>query len=226
MKAWLRSVYYTLVRLRLLVVGERRATWKKLRKQGRIEVGVGHYGIPIIKHYIHDETRLLVGNYSALSETAIVMLGGQHDASHVTTYPLRIMLKLPGAGQDGVPVHTADTRIGSDVWLAQRAFVRSGITIGHGAIIAAGAVLTKDVPPFAIMGGNPAKVIRYRHTEEQREALLEIRWWDWPEAEIRRATPLLATDDVDAFIDYARRRFPDGPTGAVADVPAPADPFS
>ena len=80
------------------------------------------------------------------------------------------------------------------------------MTIGDGAIVATGAVVTKDVPPYAIVGGVPAKVIRYRHTEEQREALLEIRWWDWPREEIVKAVPLLVSPDIDAFIQYARDR--------------------
>jgi hypothetical protein len=80
------------------------------------------------------------------------------------------------------------------------------VHIGDGAVIAAGAVVTKDVPPYAIVAGNPAKVIRYRHTEEQRAALLEIKWWDWTDEEVREAVPLLAGSDIDAFIEYARAR--------------------
>jgi acetyltransferase-like isoleucine patch superfamily enzyme len=222
LRKWRRS----LNRLHALLIGENEASWRRLVRAGRIESGPGTYGIPIVKDYVHDKTRLIVGNYCALSETALVMLGGEHNPDHVTSYPFRILLQLPGAGQDEVPVPTGDTRIGSDVWLTQRTFVRSGVTIGDGAVIASCAVVTKDVPPFAIVGGNPARVIRYRHTEEQRAALLEIRWWDWPEQEVRRAVPLLASSDIDAFIDYARRRFPQGPGTAPADVPAPVDPFT
>ncbi len=82
----------------------------------------------------------------------------------------------------------------------------SGITIGDGAVIAGGAVVTKDVPPYAIVGGNPAKLIRYRFTPEQIEALLEIKWWDWPVDDVREAVPLIAGDDIDAFIEYARNK--------------------
>ena len=124
----------------------------------------------------------------------------------VTTFPLRMRLKLPGAGEDGIPVPTGDTVIGSDVWLTMRTFVRSGVTIGDGAIVASGAVVINDVPPYAIVGGNPAKVIRYRFTPEQIEALLEIRWWDWPDSLVVEATPLLSGTDVDAFIAWARKQ--------------------
>jgi len=75
-----------------------------------------------------------------------------------------------------------------------------------GAIIAANSLVNKDVPDYAIAGGMPAKVLRYRFPEEQRKALLEIAWWDWPDDEVRKAVPLLAAKDIDAFIDYARER--------------------
>ena len=77
--------------------------------------------------------------------------------------------------------------IGHDVWLGSGAIVLSGVTIGHGAVVAAHAVVTRDVPPYAIVGGNPAKVIRYRFDEETVAALLEAPWWDLPRDKI--ATP-------------------------------------
>jgi acetyltransferase-like isoleucine patch superfamily enzyme len=188
------------------VIGSNLAQQRRLVKAGRMVLGQHTYGIPVIKTYDHDRTRLIVGSYSALSEEAIVMLGGEHAIDRVTTFPLRIRLQLPGAGEDGIPVPTGDTVIGSDVWLTMRTFVRSGVTIGDGAIVASGAVVNKDVPPFAIVGGNPAKVIRYRFSEEQIEALLEIRWWDWPDDLVRQAVPLLSGTDVDAFIAWAREQ--------------------
>lgn len=206
MRNFLRYVKHTSIRAHDAVVGPNLAVQRRLMKAGRVTIGPHTYGIPIIKHYIYDETKLIVGSYSALSETAIVMLGGEHAIDRVTTYPLRINWQMEGAGQDGIPVPTGDTYIGSDVWLTMRTFVRSGVTIGDGAIIASGAVVTKDVPPFAIVAGNPGKVIRFRHTEEQRAALLDICWWDWPDDEVRAAVPLLSGNDIDAFIDYARER--------------------
>jgi acetyltransferase-like isoleucine patch superfamily enzyme len=200
---WLR---HALQRARDAVVEPRYAQWRRLVRAGRLTVGRHTYGYPVIKTYTHDETRLVVGAYSALSEESIVMLGGEHATDRVTTYPLRIRLKLPGAGEDGIPVKTGDTVIGSDVWLTMRTFIRSGVTIGDGAIVAAGAVVVDDVPPYAIVGGNPAKVIRYRFTPEQIEALLEIRWWDWPDELVVEATPLLCGTDIDAFIAWARER--------------------
>jgi acetyltransferase-like isoleucine patch superfamily enzyme len=150
-----------------------------------------------------------VGNYSSLGGT--FFLGGQHPHKTVTTYPFRINYRLPGAGEDGCPVPTGDTYVGSDVWCGYGTWIQSGVRIGDGAVIASGAVVTRDVPDYAIMGGVPAKVIGWRHTEEQRAALVEIRWWDWPEEEILEALPYLTSEDIDAFIEYARARRPAAP---------------
>jgi acetyltransferase-like isoleucine patch superfamily enzyme len=203
---FLRWLRHALRRAHDAVLEPNYAEQRRLMKAGRMTVGRHSYGIPVIKTYTHDTTKLTIGAYSAVSETSIVMLGGEHAVDRVTTFPLRITLKLPGAGEDGIPVKTGDTVIGNDVWVTQRTFVRSGVTIGDGAIVAAGAVVIKDVPPFAIVGGNPAKVLRYRFTPEQIEALLEIRWWDWPDELVVEATPLLCGTDIDAFIAWAREQ--------------------
>jgi acetyltransferase-like isoleucine patch superfamily enzyme len=204
---FLRWLRHALRRAHDAILEPRYAQQRRLVKAGRMTVGRHTYGIPVIKTYENEpHQRLLVGSYSALSEESIVMLGGEHAVDQVTTFPLRITLGLPGALEDGMPVKTGDTVIGSDVWLTMRTFVRSGVTIGDGAIVAAGAVVINDVPPFAIVGGNPAKVIRYRFSPEQIEALLEIRWWDWPDELVVEATPLLSDTDIDKFIAWAREQ--------------------
>jgi chloramphenicol O-acetyltransferase type B len=82
-------------------------------------------------------------------------------------------------------------------------FTRDGIKIGNGALIAAGAVVVKDIPDYAIAGGVPAKVIRYRFDERTIEDLLQLEWWNWPEEKLRRAQSCFAQNDVRALLDWA-----------------------
>ena len=85
------------------------------------------------------------------------------------------------------------------MWVGYGAVILAGVTVGDGAIIGTRAVVTKDVPPYTIVGGIPAKPIRKRFSEDTIAALLELRWWDWPEAQVRRAIPLLQAGDLDAL---------------------------
>jgi acetyltransferase-like isoleucine patch superfamily enzyme len=186
------------------VRGQDAATLRRLQKSGRVTYGPHTYGIPTIMTYHYGVEKLHIGAYSSIGGTYI--LGGQHGVDRVTTYPHRINWGMEGAGTDGFPNSGPDTYVGADAWTAENSLMMSGVTIGDGAIIAAGAVVTKDVPPYAIVGGNPAKLIRYRFDDEQIAALLEIKWWDWPDDEVREAVPLLSGPDVDAFIAYAREK--------------------
>ncbi len=202
LKYWVRAILHAWLRVWTTIVGKDEYTWNKLTKSGRVVAGPQTYGIPEILHFIRGTEKLYVGNYSSLGGT--YLLGGKHSVVNVTTYPHRILWGMEGAGEDGYPTFSGDTHVGSDVWTCAGSFMLSGITIGDGAIVAAGAVVTKDVPPYAIVAGNPAKVVKYRFTPEQIEALLEIKWWDWPVEKVREAVPMIAQDDIDAFIAYAR----------------------
>ena len=102
------------------------------------------------------------------------------------------------------------SNIGSDVWIGTRAIIMDGINIGDGAIVAAGAVVTKDVPPFAVVGGIPAKVIKYRFAPEVIQRLLEIKWWDLPDEEITRCIDLFHTpnptiEDINTFFPVEQK---------------------
>lgn len=202
LKSEARTFVYAGRRFRDSYRGADSSHWRRLQKSGRVTLGPGTYGVPEVWTFMHGTERLHVGAYTSIGST--FLLGGRHAVDRVTTYPHRILMGLAGAGKDGFPTPTGDTYVGSDCWMCPRALIMSGVTVGDGAIVGAGAVVTNDVPPFAIVGGNPARVIRFRFPDDQIEALLEIKWWDWPEAEIRAAVPLIAGDDIQAFIDFAR----------------------
>ena len=91
--------------------------------------------------------------------------------------------------------------VGHDVWIGYGATIMPGVQVGSGAIIATASVVTKDVPPFAIVGGNPAQLIRYRFDEGVREALLEIAWWDWDAAKVTRNVRAICGGDLQALRD-------------------------
>jgi virginiamycin A acetyltransferase len=134
--------------------------------------------------YAHGPERLIIGRYCAIaSGVRFVMPGANHADLGPSTFPFgifgepwaeRTMDLVMGAPSRG------DTVVGNDVWLGYRALVLPGVTVGHGAVVAAASVVASDVPPYAIVGGNPARVIRRRYEDQDVERLLRAAWWDWP----------------------------------------------
>ncbi len=132
------------------------------------------------------------------------MDGGNHRIDWVTTFPFRAVYGLEGAYADGHPETKGDIEIGSDVWIGRGARVMSGVTIGHGAVVAAYSVVTKDVRPYAIVAGVPASERRRRFTDEQITALLQIAWWDWPMGRILASVPILCAGRIEEFVAAAQ----------------------
>lgn len=125
--------------------------------------------------------------------------GGAHPIDMVSTSPIFYAGKNI-FGRNFGNIRTELNRpvvIGNDVWIGENAFINDGLTIGDGAIIGAHSVVTRDVPPYAIVAGAPAKLIRYRFTEDKVEKLLDIKWWDWSEEELKtRGTHFTSFDDL------------------------------
>ncbi|NKS84722.1 hypothetical protein GS571_03705 [Rhodococcus hoagii] len=122
---------------------------------------------------------------------------------------MRIRLGLPGAGSDRHPLPKGDLVIGNDVWIGAGATVLSGIAIGDGAIVGAGSVVSRDVEPYSIVVGNPARVIRKRFSDSQIRDLVEIGWWRWPASVVADRCADLSSQNIDAFIERYRGA-PDG----------------
>lgn len=146
-----------------------------------------------------------VGNFSFIARRSIVG-PGLHPANYLSPHAIFYKKKSwpwhPEWRADIDFEENPRTKIGSDVWIGIGCTVLSGVTIGDGAIIAAGAVVTKDVPPYAIVGGVPAKIIRYRFPQEMIDRLLEIQWWNLPDEEITKVIdvfhkPDLTMEDLD-----------------------------
>jgi acetyltransferase-like isoleucine patch superfamily enzyme len=163
------------------------------------EIGRGSYGDLIVVRYPGD-ARLRMGAYCSVAAEVKVMLGGEHRPDWTTTYPFPA--RDPRfAAIEGHPRTKGDVVIGNDVWLGREAMILSGVTIGDGAVVGARALVTRDVPPYAIVAGNPAQFVRSRFAPEIVARLLAIRWWDWPEERIARAVPQMLDRDITAFLD-------------------------
>lgn len=148
-------------------------------------------------------TTLKVGQFCSFAHGAHIILGGEHRADFVSTYRFpayppfnRTHLHLA----EDTSVTKGAVVIGNDVWLGHQSLVLSGVTIGDGAIIGAGSVVRHDVPPYAVVAGNPARVAGFRFPPEQIEALLRLKWWDWPIEQISSHLDQFMSDDVAAFI--------------------------
>ena len=160
------------------------------------------YGNPTI-HWKNKDAKLLVGNFCSISANVNVFLGGNHRTDWVTTYPFGHIHKgifniFKGEGH---PSTKGDIIIGNDVWIGANVTIMSGVTIGDGAVIANNSHVVKNIEPYSLVGGNPAKLIKYRFTQEQIEKLLEIKWWYWDDAKINKFVSLLCNNNIDAFIN-------------------------
>lgn len=189
-----------LLSLTLTPAALRRLDQRRLIRAGRLSIGAHSYGVPDFDTFDHDETRVEIGKFTSIASGVRFILGGNHPVDRLTTFPLRIKLGLPLAGQDGYPYSSGDIHVGSDVWIATGVTVLSGVRIGDGAVIAAGSLVSRDVEPYSIVAGSPAKLVRKRFADDVIASMLEIAWWDWPLDKVVEATPLLSDADVGAFV--------------------------
>lgn len=164
------------------------------------------YGSPKIYSW-GEGAECRVGHFCSISFGVQVFVGGNHRVDWVSTFPFghtsekTFPEKIPGH-----PHTNGDVIIKNDVWIGANVTIMSGVTVGNGAVLAAHSVVTKDVPDYCIVAGNPARIVRKRFTDEQIAALLENPWWELPDEEIRQLVPLLCSDNVDGLISQLRQR--------------------
>jgi acetyltransferase-like isoleucine patch superfamily enzyme len=155
-------------------------TVQNLFPRDLVTVGKMSYGVINVNFFLNPNEKLQIGNFVSIAADVLFILGGNHQTTAISTYPLYSKLIKLSPEQDALtkgPIVIED-----EVWIGTRAIILSGVKIGKGAIIAAGSVITKDVPPYAIVGGNPAKIIKYRFSEEIRDALHSFSISDYNES--------------------------------------------
>jgi acetyltransferase-like isoleucine patch superfamily enzyme len=159
-----------------------------------MSMGVGSYGNPKIRDY-DSGGKVTIGKYCSIADDVVMLAGGEHHIENVTSFPFDFLNGISKPQRRGV-----DITIGNDVWIGYGATILGGVTIFSGAVIGARAVVTKNVAPYAVVGGVPARVIHYRFTFDQIKALLAIGWWNWPEQKIKENIGLLCSPDINEFI--------------------------
>ncbi len=155
----------------------------------------------ILFNYPEFGDRLIIGKFCAIaSGTTFIMGPANHRISSISTYPFHV---FGGVWKDRTPDHLSqlpfkgDTVIGNDVWIGRESVIMPGVTIGDGSIIGAYSIVTRDIPPYSIAGGNPAGVIKKRFDEEMTDLLLALKWWDFAPEKLADFLPILCDPDLE-----------------------------
>jgi len=157
----------------------------------------------VLYHYPVNHDKLIIGKFCSIACGARFLFTSAHHAqSSLSTYPFPIFFEeweLDGRDVTKAWDNKGHIVIGNDVWIGYEAVIMAGVTIGDGAIIGTRAVVTKDVPPYTIVGGVPAREIRKRFSENVISKLLEMKWWDWPEEKIKRHIWDIQSGQIERF---------------------------
>lgn len=138
----------------------------------KVDIGKHSYGPIIVESWGSEGEKLKIGNFVSIANGVKFLLGGNHEVETFTTFPFKVKFfgeKIEAKTKGSIIVE-------DDVWIGTDSIILSGVTIGQGAIVGAGSIVTKDVPPYAIVGGNPAKILKYRYSQEVIERMLKLKW--------------------------------------------------
>ena len=158
----------------------------------------------ILYHFDFIGDKLVIGKYCAIArKTTFIMNGGSHAQGSFSTYPFYIFGSGWEAGKPEARFfpEARDTHIGNDVWIGYKATILPGVDIGHGCIVGAQSVVTKDFPPYSVLAGNPARLIRSRFEPEVVAELLRVAWWDWPPEKVARNLKAIVGADLAALVN-------------------------
>lgn len=154
----------------------------------------------VLYHFDFEGDKLIIGKFCAIgSDVKFIMNGGNHRTDWLTNYPFPIFGKAWEVAMPESWPNKGDTVIGNDVWIGYGATIMPGVHIGDGAIVAAASVVTRDVPPYSIVGGNPAQVIRKRFANQVIQELLEIQWWNWEIEKITKHIKAICSSNLEAL---------------------------
>ena len=156
--------------------------------------------------YPHLGDKLIIGKFCSIAKgVEFIMNGANHPMNGISAFPFGIFIEnKPTIPNDIVP-HKGDTVIGNDVWIGQNVTIMPGVKVGDGCIIGTNAVVAKDIPPYSIAVGNPARVIKRRFEENTIERLLKLKWWDMPIETIEEKYELLQDRNLELFISKFER---------------------
>lgn len=197
---------YGLIKLRE-IRNDKKVFTNSHKQYAEFNIGDYTYGKPALWWF--DKNTCRIGKFCSIAEGVKILGGGDHRTDWITTYPFNALCKyFPFAeGISGHPKSKGPVIIGNDVWIGHDASIMSGVTVGDGAVVAAKSLVAHDVPPYAIVGGVPAKLIRYRFSPAHIQKLLRIRWWDWDLETIARYIQWLLNSDITSFIEAVEKEF-------------------
>ena len=162
--------------------------------------GPEHFEKNVLYHFDFIGDKLIIGKFCAIAkDVTFIMNGANHQSTGFSTYPFFIFGNgwEKSAPQPGDLPFKGNTEIGNDVWIGYNATIMPGVKIGSGAIIASKSVVTNDVPAYAVVGGNPAKIIKQRFDDKTINALLSIAWWDWSNDKITAHLDAITQNNLD-----------------------------
>jgi acetyltransferase-like isoleucine patch superfamily enzyme len=164
----------------------------------KFHIGEFTYGNPEIL-FENDDANLTIGKFCSIAENVTIFLGGNHRLDWITTYPFSALnFQFPEASNViGHPATKGDVIIGNDVWIGRGVVIMSGVRIEDGAVIAAGSYVVKNVGKYEVWGGNPAKMLKKRFSDEEIKLLCDLQWWNWDLNKIKMNVSVLCSKNFE-----------------------------